>query len=112
MLSLGTLSIEAQNTKNGGKGPNRKRRAGKQQRDKNPKQKGGEDSNGKRRSARTERCLNVGEKCPKTLKHGKKKRKHTCEKGCCTRYAEIGSDGTRRCACKPTGSSCSPETAR
>ncbi len=60
----------------------------------------------------TERCLSIGEKCPKTLKHGRKPKRHSCEQGCCTRYAETGADGTRRCACRPTGAPCTAETAR
>jgi len=94
LLLLGTVSTEA-----------------KKQRGKDPK-KGGTGANPKHGAVRDERCLTIGEKCPKRLRHGKKKRKHSCEQGCCTRYAEVGGDGTRRCACKPNGVPCSPETAR
>ena len=59
-----------------------------------------------------EHCLAIGEKCPKTLKHGKKKVKHTCEKRCCTRFSAVSPGGKRRCACVPPGQSCTPGTAR
>ena len=59
-----------------------------------------------------ERCLAVGERCPKTMKHGQKKVKHTCEKNCCTRHSVISADGKRRCACRETGTACTAGTAR
>jgi hypothetical protein len=59
-----------------------------------------------------EHCLAIGEKCPKTLKHGKKKVKHTCEKRCCTRFSAVSPGGKRRCACVPPGQPCTPGTAR
>ena len=59
----------------------------------------------------TERCLAIGEKCPKRIKHGRRQVKHTCSgkgdrPGCCTQYAERAPDGKRRCACKSDGASC------
>ena len=80
--------------------------------DTNQKQKGDTGSHRKRRTATTEHCLAIGEKCPKTVKHGKKTRRHRCTRRCCTRYAVVSSDGTRRCACRPNGATCTPETAR
>jgi hypothetical protein len=66
----------------------------------------------KGKRVRTERCLYVGEKCPKTLKHGRKKKRHTCEKSCCTRYSELSPGGKRRCACLSEGQGCTEATAR
>ena len=59
-----------------------------------------------------ERCLTIGEKCPKTLKHGKKKKLHTCENNCCTRFSQPAEAGKRRCACIPEGEACTQATAR
>ena len=53
-----------------------------------------------------ERCLAIGEKCPKRLKHGRKQKRHSCGKRCCTRYFERAPDGKRRCACKSDGAPC------
>jgi hypothetical protein len=65
-----------------------------------------------KKSVRTERCLAVGERCPKTIKHGQKKIKHTCEKRCCTRFSVVSADGKRRCACRQGGQPCTASTAR
>src|SRR3712207_6498351 len=65
----------------------------------------------------TERCLAIGEKCPKRVKHGQRKVRHTCDganntPACCTRYAETGADGQQRCACLPDGAACTQESMR
>ncbi len=59
-----------------------------------------------------EHCLAVGETCPKTIRHGPHKKKHSCARRCCTRYAVTAANGTRRCACVPPGQPCTAETAR
>ena len=61
---------------------------------------------------RAERCLAVGEKCPKTIKHGRKQVKHSCARRCCTRYSVVSADGKRRCACREAGTACTAATAR
>ena len=55
----------------------------------------------------SEHCLAVGERCspPKNLKHGKKRRVHTCN-NCCSRFSEAAEDGKRRCACRSERSQC------
>jgi hypothetical protein len=73
----------------------------------------GEDGVAKKgKRVTSERCLAIGERCPKTLKHGKKTVKHTCEKSCCTRFSAVTLGGKRRCACVPPGESCTSGTAR
>ena len=72
--------------------------------DRSPKRRGG--------ATKTERCLGVGERCPKTLKHGKKTVKHTCNRNCCTRYSVVSADGKRHCACREAGQACTANTAR
>jgi hypothetical protein len=59
-----------------------------------------------------ERCLAVGERCPKRLKHGKRRVRHTCNANCCTRFSALSPDGKRRCACRSEGAPCTTSTAR
>ena len=65
-----------------------------------------------KKRVRAERCLAVGERCPKRVKHGKKKPKHTCDDDCCTRYSVRSAKGKRRCACREGGEPCTASTAR
>ena len=61
--------------------------------------------------ANAESCLNIGERCPKTIRHGKKLVKHTCDENCCTHFSvstvNSKARSIRRCACKPAGVGCS-----
>ena len=90
----------------------KQRGKGRKKGDRSPKQQGDTGAQRQRGIARTERCLFVGERCPKRLEHGKQQKRHSCERGCCTGYAAVASDGKRRCACKPNGAPCTQETAR
>ncbi len=63
-----------------------------------------------RNGAHSEACIPTGKRCPARKPRGKKGKKLGCTQ-CCQQTTATNASGQKVCACQPTGTACTTETA-